>query len=76
MTVKELIDRLNELNCPDYEVELSGGAELNLHNVNPIGLYLWGVLVAKIPNFLEFLSPGYLGGITLLPAKFWFKWKT
>ena len=33
MTVKELIDRLNELNCPDYEVELSGGAELNLNNV-------------------------------------------
>lgn len=33
MTVKELIDRLNELNCPDYEVELSGGSELNLNNV-------------------------------------------
>ena len=33
MTVKELVDRLNELNCPDYEVELSGGAELNLNNV-------------------------------------------
>ena len=33
MTVKELIDRLNELNCPEYEVELSGGAELNLNNV-------------------------------------------
>ena len=33
MTVKELVDRLNELNCPDYELELSGGAELNLNNV-------------------------------------------
>lgn len=33
MTVKELIDRLNELNCPDYEVELSGGSELNLNDV-------------------------------------------
>lgn len=29
MTVKELIDRLNELNCPDYEVELSNGMKLN-----------------------------------------------
>ena len=33
MTVKELIDRLNELNCSDYEVELNGGAELKLNYV-------------------------------------------
>ena len=33
MTVKELIDRLNELNCPDYEVELSNGIKLDANNV-------------------------------------------
>jgi hypothetical protein len=42
---------------------------LNLHNVKPIGLYLCGVLVAKIPNFLLLSLPGYFGGITLLPTK-------
>ena len=33
MTVKELIDRLNELNSPDYEVELSNGMKLNVNNI-------------------------------------------
>ena len=33
MTVKELIDRLNELNCPDYEVELSNGMKLNSSDI-------------------------------------------
>ena len=33
MTVKELIDRLNELNCPDYEVELNNGESLTIGDV-------------------------------------------
>ena len=33
MTVKELIDRLNEFNCPDYEVELSNGMKLNSSDI-------------------------------------------
>ena len=37
MTVKELIDRLNELNCPDYEVELSNGIRLDANNVRFAG---------------------------------------
>lgn len=33
MTVKELIDRLNEFNCPDYEVEFNDGTKLNSSDI-------------------------------------------
>ena len=33
MTVKELIDRLNEFKCPDYKVEFNDGTELNSSDI-------------------------------------------
>ena len=33
MTVKELIDRLNEFKCPDYEVKFNDGTELNSSDI-------------------------------------------
>ena len=33
MTVKELIDRLNELNCPECEIEASNGIALSASDV-------------------------------------------
>ena len=33
MTIKELIDRLNEFNCPDCEIEISNGIALNASDI-------------------------------------------